>query len=174
MPGHESEREPAEHEQDRVRDPEPRRQREERRGGRQEPEQYGQVAQASARSPAPSLLPATRPFGALARCDRAAARRGTFPASECVAEASELQAGRAARSCDHPLRRRLRRRHAADRRPLHERDGADGQRPRDVPRLPGRDPRARRARCPASPASRSTSPTTTSSRPATSRTCSSR
>ena len=62
----------------------------------------------------------------------------------CVAETSELQAGRATRSRDHPVRRRFRRRDAADRRPVHERDGADGQRSRDAPGLPGRDPRAGR------------------------------
>ena len=57
---------------------------------------------------------------------------------------------------------------------VHERDGRARQRPLDAARLPGRDPRARRLAARASPASRSTSPTTTSSRPATGRTCSSR
>ena len=50
--------------------------------------------------------------------------------------------GRAHQPGDHPLRGRLRRRHAAHRRPVHERDGGARQRPLDAPRLPGRDPRA--------------------------------
>ena len=45
---------------------------------------------------------------------------------------------------DHPLRRRLRRRHAAHRRPLHQRQRAVRQRPGHAARLPGRDPGPRR------------------------------
>ena len=74
----------------------------------------------------------------------------------------------------HPLRRRLRRRDAGHRRPLHHRDGRPRQRPRDASRLPGRDPCAGRLARRRLRASSSTSPTTTSSRPATRRTCSSR
>ncbi len=55
---------------------------------------------------------------------------------------SQDQACRAARAGRHPLRRGLRRRHAADRRPLHERDRGLRERPRDSPRLSRRDPRA--------------------------------
>ena len=40
----------------------------------------------------------------------------------------------------HPLRRRLRRRHAAHRRPVHQRQRAVRQRPGHAARLPGRDP----------------------------------
>ena len=40
----------------------------------------------------------------------------------------------------HPLRRRLRRRHAAHRRPLHRRQRRVRQRPGDAAELPGRDP----------------------------------
>src|SRR5262245_50282376 len=56
--------------------------------------------------------------------------------------AANGKTGRAARAGDDPFRRRLRRRHAADGRPFHQRDGADRQRPLDAARLPGRDPRA--------------------------------
>ncbi len=55
---------------------------------------------------------------------------------------SEDEACRATGTGRDPLRRRLRRRHAADRGPLHERDRDLRQRPRDPARLPGRDPRA--------------------------------
>ena len=51
------------------------------------------------------------------------------------------QAGQAARPRDHPLRRRLRRRDAADRRPLHPGDRVLRQRPLHPPELPGGDPR---------------------------------
>ena len=54
------------------------------------------------------------------------------------------QGGRTARAGHDSLRRRLGRRHAADRGPLHERDGRDRQRPLDAARLSGRDPRPRR------------------------------
>ena len=46
-----------------------------------------------------------------------------------------------ARDRDHPLCRRLRRRHAAGRRSLHGRHRARRQRPLDAAGLPGRDPR---------------------------------
>jgi fructose-bisphosphate aldolase, class I len=45
-----------------------------------------------------------------------------------------------ASSTDHPLRRRLRRRHAAHRRPLHLGERTVRQRPGDAARLPRRDP----------------------------------
>ena len=48
----------------------------------------------------------------------------------------------AAGSRRRPLRGRQRRRHAADRRPVHPVDRARRQRPRDLPGFPGRDPRA--------------------------------
>ena len=51
------------------------------------------------------------------------------------------QAGQAAGPGHHPLRGRLRRRHAAHRRPLHPGDGVLRQRPLDAAELPGRDPR---------------------------------
>ena len=51
---------------------------------------------------------------------------------------------RAARSGHHPLRRRLRRRHAAHRRSVHQRQRAVRERPADAAGLPGRDPCARR------------------------------
>ena len=44
----------------------------------------------------------------------------------------------------HPVRRRLRRRHAARRRPLHRRERRLRQRPRHAAELPGRDPGSRR------------------------------
>ena len=53
----------------------------------------------------------------------------------------EVQATRPGR---HPLRRRLRRRHAADRRPVHSGHGVVRQRHVDPAELPGRDPRPRR------------------------------
>ena len=62
----------------------------------------------------------------------------------CAIQLGHGESRRAARPGDHPLRGRLRRRHAADGRPLHERDGGDGERPLDAARLPGRDPRAGR------------------------------
>ena len=49
-----------------------------------------------------------------------------------------------ARSGHHPLRRRLRRRHAADRHPVHPDRRGLRQRHQHVPGLPGRDPRPRR------------------------------
>ena len=48
----------------------------------------------------------------------------------------------AAGSGRRPLRRRQRRRHAADRRPVHAVDRARRQRSCDLPRFPGRNPRA--------------------------------
>ena len=63
--------------------------------------------------------------------------------ARCYCRIDSGEAGRRARIRRNPVRRGLRRRHAADRRALHLRDGAVGQRPRDVPGLPGRDPRAR-------------------------------
>jgi hypothetical protein len=74
----------------------------------------------------------------------------------------------------HPFRRGLRRRHAADRRPVHQRRRRVGQRPVDPAQLPGRDPRP-----PGHPprvcrVSSCTSPTTTCSPPGDSPTCSSR
>ena len=58
------------------------------------------------------------------------------------------------RAGSHPLRRRLRRRDAGHRGPLHQRHSHPRQRPRHASRLPGRDPRAcriarRRVRLPA-------------------------
>ena len=49
-----------------------------------------------------------------------------------------------ARPGDHPVRRGLRRRHAAHRRPVHARDGVVRQRPVDAAQLPRRDPGAGR------------------------------
>ena len=87
---------------------------------------------------------------------------------------SVVQAGQAARPRDHPVRRRLRRRHAAHRAtasPRSRRPSATTSR-----RCPTSRPRSARprARCRASRRSRSTSPTTTSSPPATPPTCWSR
>ena len=65
------------------------------------------------------------------------------------------------------VRRRLGRRHAADRGPVHRDLGDLGQRPRDVPRLPRGDPGPGGHARAASRRSRSTSPTTTSRRRAT-------
>ena len=45
---------------------------------------------------------------------------------------------------DHPVRRRLRRRHAAHRRPVHPGDRRFGNDLSTLPELPGRDPRPRR------------------------------
>ena len=80
------------------------------------------------------------------------------------------QPGRA-RPGHHPLRRRLRRRHAAHRRPLHQRQR--GCSATTSPRCPTSRPRSgpRPAPWPASRPSRSTSPTTTSPRRATRPTC---
>ena len=61
------------------------------------------------------------------------------------------------RSRRRPLRRRQRRRHAADRRPVHAVDRAGRQRPCDLPRFSGRDPRAAGHDCSASRRSRSIS-----------------
>ncbi len=52
------------------------------------------------------------------------------------------QAGRAGRQCHRPLRGRLWRRHAADRRALYERDRRARERPLDLPGFPRRDPGA--------------------------------
>ena len=52
--------------------------------------------------------------------------------------------GRAGRDRHHPLRRRLRRRHAAHRHRVHARERARRQRPRHLPGLPRGDPRPRR------------------------------
>ena len=52
------------------------------------------------------------------------------------------QAGQAARPGHHPVRGGLRRRHAADRGPVHAGVGRLRQRPVDAAQLPGRDPRA--------------------------------
>ena len=72
-----------------------------------------------------------------------------------------------ARPGHHPLRRRLRRRHAAHRRPLHQRQRRCSA--TTWPRCPTSRPRSgpRPAPSPASRPSRSTSPTTTSPRRAT-------
>ena len=64
-----------------------------------------------------------------------------------------------------PVRRRLRRRHAADRGPVHLRGGGVRQRPRYAAQLPGRDPRARGHAARGVVASSCTSPTTTSCTP---------
>ena len=73
------------------------------------------------------------------------------------------QGSRGKRAGRRPLRRRFGRRHAARRQPLRGGHRADRQRPGHAARLPGRDPRPGRARWPASPPSRSTSPRGTSS-----------
>ena len=59
-------------------------------------------------------------------------------------KASPGETGPHPRPSGHPLRRRLRRRHAADRRPVHRRLGGLRQRHLDPAELPGRDPRAGR------------------------------
>ncbi len=71
------------------------------------------------------------------------------PARQLYLECERLEARRASRTGRDPLRRRLRRRNAAHRGSLHERDGDLRQRSRDASRLPGGDPRAGRvaARC---------------------------
>ena len=74
----------------------------------------------------------------------------------------------------HSLRRRLRRRHAARRRPIHGAVGRVRQRPGDAAELPGRDPGTSRARSPACRRSRCTSRTTRSRHRATRPTCWSR
>ena len=62
-------------------------------------------------------------------------------------ERSDASRGRPRpRSPRGPLRRRLRRRHAAHRRPVHVGQRIVRQRPVDDARLPGRDPRTRRHR----------------------------
>ena len=71
----------------------------------------------------------------------------------------------------HPVRRRLRRRHAADRRPLHLRDRVLRQRPVHAAQLPRRDPGAHRHPARRVSSSSCTSPTTTSSPRATRPTC---
>ena len=82
--------------------------------------------------------------------------------------------GRDTRPRRHPLRRRLRRRHAARRRPLHGAVGRVRQRPGDAARTSRPRSAPRPARSPACRRSRCTSPTTTSRPRATRPTCWSR
>ena len=69
-------------------------------------------------------------------CDRPARHGPQFGARRTRQECRRTRPGR------HPARRRLRRRHAAHRQPVHQRDGVLRQRPLDVAQLPRRDPRA--------------------------------
>ena len=97
-------------------------------------------------APAPRAALSPRPPRGYdpAALDRESRATGRTSKEQRAHRGPSQEAGRGARARRHPLRRGLRRRHAADRHQVHGVHRARRQRPLDLPRLPGRDPRPRR------------------------------
>ena len=165
--------------------PRPRPPPDRRRAARRPTPRSRRSSDSHERSPVANRVRGRRSIGRLTvdRQPRARTRSGSDEPSahqtptqrgegRVTAETTTSARARAARRRRHPLRRRLRRRHAAHRRSLHRRQrrcsATTWRRCRTTRRRSAR----RRARSPACRRSRCTSPTTTSSRPATCRTCS--